>query len=53
MRAVLAALLALACATGCYARSASGGGPTIQRTQQTPDYAGQRTDVNQLPTAAR
>ncbi len=54
MRAAIAALLALVCATGCYARSASGGGPTIQRTTQpAPDYAGQRADMNQLPTAAR
>ena len=54
MRAAIAVLLALACATGCYARSAQGGGPTIQRTtQQTPDLAEQRSDANQLPTAHR
>lgn len=53
MRAAIAVVLALATATGCYARSAQGGGPTIQRTQQTPDLAGQRTEMNQLPTAQR
>ena len=53
MRTVVGLVLALACATGCYARSASGGGPTIQRTQQAPDLASGRQDVNQLPTAQR
>lgn len=54
MRAAIAALLALACATGCYARSAQGGGQRIQRTtQEAPDYTNARPDVNQLPTAQR
>ena len=54
MRAAIAALLALASATGCYARSASGGGPTIQRTAPSaPDLANERPDTNHLPTAQR
>jgi hypothetical protein len=54
MRHAVALLLALACATGCYARPAQGGGPTIQRqTQETPDLAEQRSDRNTLPTAHR
>lgn len=54
MRAVLALAVALACATGCHARSGQGGGPTIQRqTPQAPDLAEQRPDANQLPTAHR
>ena len=53
MRRAIGLVLALACATGCYARSAQGGGPTIQRTQQGPDLTEQRADSNRLPTAQR
>jgi hypothetical protein len=51
MRTVVGLVLALACATGCYARSAQGGGPTIQRTTQQPDVQSERAELNQLPHA--
>jgi len=52
MRTVVGLVLALACASGCYARSAQGGGPTIQRTVQSPsDLGSERADRNDLPTA--